>query len=222
MIAIRNLLSISSQQVMRNLGYEIDSEPPPRVASIVDEYIDHANELIDPLYSYVIREVEWTRGNISFVQGQVIFKSRVIARLLEQSRQVAILVLTIGNRLEDMVRHLVEEGLVFQATVLDAVGSAAVEELADSIQDRIADLAGLQGMCISRRFSPGYCDWHIGQQRMVFQAMGDDHAGVRLTGKCLMLPQKSVSGIIGMGPCGTVDSYNPCPTCDQHDCTGRR
>ena len=135
---------------------------------------------------------------------------------------MAIFVLTTGNRLEDMVNHLVEEGLVFQATVLDAIGSAAVEALANSVQERIGEMAASEGLCISRRFSPGYCDWHIGQQRMLFQALAADHAGVRLTEKCLMLPQKSVSGVIGIGPCDTVDRYNPCPTCDKHDCIGRR
>ncbi|GAH91002.1 unnamed protein product, partial [marine sediment metagenome] len=53
----------------------------------------------------------------------------------------------------------------------------------------------------SRRLSPGYCDWKIDQQKMVFRAMKDDSAGVRLTEECLMLPQKSISGIIGIGQC---------------------
>ncbi len=222
MIAIRNLLDIDSLQVLHNLGYGANSELPPRMSSLVDEYISHANELIEPMYSHTIRDVEWVQGNISFVEDQVIFKSQVIARLLASCEQVAIFVLTIGNQLEEMVGHLAREGLVLQATVLDAIGSAAVEELADFIQGRIAELSGEQGRCISRRFSPGYCDWNIGQQRMLFRAMGADHAGVRLNEKCLMLPQKSVSGIIGIGPCGTVDRYNPCSTCDQHDCIGRR
>ena len=221
MIAISNLLDINSRLALRNLGYGPGAEPPPRVSSLVDEYINHANELIDPLYSYVIKDVEWAQGDASFIQGHTIFNSEVIARLLRQCDQVVIFVLTIGSRLEEMVNHLAGEGLVFQATILDAIGSAAVEALADSVQERIGEMAG-RGMSISRRFSPGYCDWHIGQQRMVFQALDNDQAGVRLTDTCLMVPQKSISGIIGIGPCGTADSYNPCPTCDKHDCIGRR
>ena len=130
MIAISNLLDINSQLVLHNLGYGTHSKPPLRAVSLVNEYIDNINQLIEPSYSYIIRDIEWVQGNISFVQDQIIFKSEVIARLLEQCEQVAIFVLTIGNRLEEMVNHLAKESLVFQATILDAIGSAAVEELA--------------------------------------------------------------------------------------------
>ena len=38
-----------------------------------------------------------------------------------------------------------------------------------------------------------------------------------------MIPQKSISGIIGIGPCDdTVGNYNPCNTCKKQDCVGRR
>ena len=222
MIAISDLLDIDSQQVLHNLGYNTDSEPSARVESLVNEYVEHASQLIEPSYSYVVKDVEWVQGNISFVRDQIIFKSQVIARLLEHCQKVAIFVLTIGNRLEEMVGHLAEEGLVLQAAVLDAIGTEAVEKLADFVQGSIAEMASAQGLCISRRFSPGYCDWNIGQQRMVFRAMEDDHAGVRLTEKCLMLPQKSVSAVIGIGPCNNVENYNPCKTCKKRNCIGRR
>jgi len=52
--------------------------------------------------------------------------------------------------------------------------------------------------------------------------MNGDYAGIRLTEQCLMLPQKSISGIIGIGPCNKVENYNPCKTCDKQDCVGRR
>jgi len=134
-----------------------------------------------------------------------------------------VFLVTIGNRLEEMVCHLAEDGLVLQAAVLDAIGSSVVETVADFVQDRIGEVASAQGLCISQRFSPGYCDWDIGDQKMVFRAMNGDYAGIRLTKECLMLPQKSVSGIIGIGPCNEVENYNPCKTCDNHDnCPWRR
>ena len=107
--------------------------------------------------------------------------------------------------------------------MLDVIGSDAVERVADFVQDRIGEVARAQGLCISQRFSHGYCDWDIGQQEMVFRAMNGDTAGIRLTEQCLMLPQKSISGIIGIGPPnGEVENYNPCKTCKKRDCLGRR
>jgi hypothetical protein len=43
-----------------------------------------------------------------------------------------------------------------------------------------------------------------------------------LTDSYLMLPRKSVSGIIGIGCGAGVKDYNPCRTCDKRGCPGRR
>lgn len=41
--------------------------------------------------------------------------------------------------------------------------------------------------------------------------------------RCLMLPRKSMPGIIGIGLGNdNVGHYNPCQSGDKHDCEGRR
>jgi len=192
------------------------------VASLVNEYVENACHLIEPSYSYVVRDIKFVQGSLVIIETSIIFESESIARLLEQCEEVAVFTLTIGGHLEETVVQLAEDGLILQAAVLDAIGSVAAETVADFIQDRVSEAARAHGLSISRRFSPGYCDWNIDQQEMVFRAMNGDSGGVRLTEGCLMLPRKSVSGIIGIGPSG-VENYNPCKTCDKHDsCPWRR
>jgi hypothetical protein len=216
-------IEIDKKQVCQYIGYDDDQHLSARISSLIDDYAEHAHSLINPLFSYVIKDVEWARGSISLIEGSVIFKSRIIARLLEHCPQVAIFVVTIGKYLEETAWQLAKDGLILQATVLDAIGSDAVEKVADFAQDRIKEVAKAQGLVISRRFSPGYCDWNIGQQRMLFYALTGDTVGIRLTGECLMIPQKSISGIIGIGPSkADVEDYNPCRTCRKKNCPGRR
>ncbi len=216
-------IEIDKKQVCHYIGYDDDKNLSARIASLIDDYTEHAHSLINPLFSYVIKDVEWARGSISLIEGSVIFKSRVIARLLERCTQVAIFVVTIGKYLEETAFELARDGLILQATVLDAIGSDAVEKVAYFAQDRIKEVVEAQGLVISRRFSPGYCDWNIGQQRMLFYALTGDTVGIRLTGECLMIPQKSISGIIGIGTSkADVEDYNPCRTCRKKNCPGRR
>jgi len=222
MLAIREPINIDSQDVLHNIGYCADCTPSARIESLVNEYVENTCHLIDPSYSYVIRDISLVEGSRVTIEGPITFQSDVIAQLLEQCEKVAVFIATIGNRLEEMVSHLATNRLVLQAAVLDAIGSGAVETVADFVQDRISKSASAEGFCISRRFSPGYCDWDVSQQKMAFQAMKGDYAGVRLTEGCLMLPQKSISGIIGIGPCNSVENYNPCKTCKKSDCIGRR
>ncbi len=218
-----NEIDIDRQQVLHNIGYSSDYKLPARILSLVNEYVENAYHLIEPSYSGVIRDIKRVQGASVFIDGSIAFKSQVIARLLEQCEKAAVFLVTIGKHLEETAYRLAEDGLILQATVLDAIGSVAAESVADFVQGRIGEIASEQGLAISQRFSPGYCDWDIGQQKIVFQAVNSDSMGVRLTEGHLMIPRKSISGIIGIGPSnGEVENYNPCKTCDKHDCPGRR
>jgi hypothetical protein len=216
-------VEIDRDQVCRNLGYISDYKVTPRVASLIDEYSEQSYQLIEPAYSYVIKRIEGVRRSCVFIEGSIVFESEVIAKLLKPCSKLALLVATIGSRLEDMVGQLSRHKRLLQASVLDAIGSVAVENVADIVQEKIREEAGEQGYVISRRFSPGYCDWTIRQQTEVFRAVNGNSAGVKLTESLLMVPQKSISGIIGMGTSQSkVDSYNPCRTCNKPNCIGRR
>jgi len=221
MITANNSFDINRQRILHDIGYAPGSEPSARMVSLVNEYIENVHQFLAPSFSYVVRDIILVTGNSVIIEYGVIFESEVIARLLEKADKVAVFVLTIGKYLEDTAAQLAQDGLVLQSAVLDAIGSDAAERLADSVESQISEVAHNQGFTISRRFSPGYCDWNVTQQKMVFQAMREDYAGVSLTDSCLMIPRKSVSGIIGIGSI-EVEKYNPCSTCDKHDCIGRR
>ncbi len=216
-------IDIDSQQVLQHIGYSTAREPPARTVSLVDEYLEYSNHLVDAVYSYAIRDIYLVQGPLVVIENAGVFESTVVARLLEQCHQVAVFALTIGEYLEEMIYQLTGKGLVLQATVMDAIGSITTEKVADFVQDRISEVASAQGLAISRRFSPGYCDWDLSQQEMIFKLMRGDMAGVRLTEEYLMIPHKSISGIIGIGiENNNIETYNPCKTCPTSDCPGRR
>ncbi len=225
MLAISNQINadIDKQQVLRNIGYSTACKPPARIESLINEYVEHTCQLIEPSYSYVIRDIRLVRGGSVAIDKDVTFQSQVIARLLEQCEKVAVFTLTIGHRLEEMVCSLSGDDLIVQAAVLDAIGSEAVETVAGFVQDEINKVVRAEGLCTSPRFSPGYCDWDVSQQEVVFRAMNGDSAKICLTKGFLMLPRKSMSGIIGIDPANSdIENYNPCKTCDKSECPGRR
>jgi len=220
-ITIEADIDIDKQQVLHNIGCGTEGKLPARIGSLVDEYLENARYLIEPAYSCVIRDIKLVQGSRVVIEGPIIFKGEVIARLLKQCVKAALLLVTIGSHLEETACRLAEDGLLLQATVLDAIGSVAVEKVADFVQSRVGDVAHTQGLHVSRRFSPGYCDWDVSQQKIVFQVVNGDSIGVRLTEGCQMFPRKSMSGLIGIGS-GEVENYNPCITCDKYDCVWRR
>jgi len=221
MLAISN--RVNKKRVCHYIGYGADYKPPTRILSLIDDYVENADQLIDPSYSYTIQDIKRIQGSSVLIDGSIIFESQIIARLLEQCHKVAVFLATIGKHLEETARRLADDGFVLRAAVLDAIGSDAVGRVADFVQARVKEIAENQGLVISPRFSPGYCDWDITQQQTLFRAVDGDSAGVRLTKGCLMVPRKSISGIIGIGPPHRgVERYNPCRTCHKRDCRGRR
>jgi hypothetical protein len=71
--------------------------------------------------------------------------------------------------------------------------------------------------------NPGSGDarlWPIGQQRPLFELLGDVEAaiGVRLTPSFLMVPNKSVSGILFP----TEVRFESCQLCTRENCPRRR
>ena len=223
MIAISNRvdIEIDRQRVLLSIGYRTDRKPSARIVSLIDEHMENAHQLMEPAYSYIIKDIEAVRRSCVFLDGSIVFESEVMARLMEQCKMVTVFLVTIGSRLEKMVLRLAEDGLVLESAVLDAIGSVATETVAEFVHGRIEEVAHAQGLRVSRRFSPGYCDWAIRQQKKIFRAMDGNSMGVRLTKECLMVPRKSISGVIGIGP-REMKNYNPCKTCNKRDCLGRR
>lgn len=222
LVDIRDI-EIDRRKVYRRIGYEAGHKPPARISSLMDDYIENIHHLVAPHFAYEIRDVEWVQDNSVCIEGSIILESKVIARLLEKCQRVAMFVLTIGDHLEETSRRLSQDGLVLQSAVLDAIGSNATEKMADTIQDEIKEVVGRDGLVISPRFSPGYCDWDIKQQQMIFRVIDGDPLGVQLTENCLMIPRKSISGVIGIGtPESSIENYNPCRTCRKRNCTSRR
>jgi len=220
---MNNQINIDKGRILTRIGYSDDYEPSARIISLVDDYIDNYHDLLSPAYSHKIRDIESVDGNCVTIGDSIVLESKVLSRLLERCERVAVFALTIGNYLEDLVAYLAENGLILQATVLDAVGSGTVEKLAAQVEGKIRVNAGIEGMVTSRRFSPGYCDWEVSQQELVFRTLDGDMAGIRLTESMLMIPRKSISGIIGIGrPENDIENYNPCSTCLKKDCPGRR
>ena len=222
-IKTAQIINIDSKKILSQIGYENDYEPSARIKSLVDEYIENYHNLVESTYSYTFRNIESFDGDRVYLSDSVFLESKVISSLFKRCDKLAVLIMTIGSHLEEMVDYLSENGLVLQATVLDAIGSGAAEQMAGLIEERIQNVAEMRDQVISRRFSPGYCDWNVNQQEIIFKILNDDTAGVSLTDECLMIPRKSVSGIIGIGDKNSgVEDYNPCFTCTNEDCPGRR
>jgi hypothetical protein len=134
---------------------------------------------------------------------------------------LALFACTAGPLFSRLSEQYNKNGAYLEAFIIDAIGSLTVENAVNKIQAQLEIFANENGMKISNRYSPGYCNWHLSGQKALFEYMEKIPVNVTLTESCLMLPIKSVSGIIGIGSTIKKREY-ACRICKNKDCIYRK
>jgi len=212
-------IEVDKSEICQRLDYEKGQSPRPRTSSLIDSQLEESNVLVEPQVCYTIKTIKDVNGSTLSV-GDLVFTSRRISPMFSGCTQAAIFVATVGKRLEKKVARLMKTGLTLEALVVDSLGSVAVEKVADWFESEVRGIAAAKGNKAGRRYSPGYCDWDITQQKELFRFLDGESIGVNLTGTCLMTPRKSISGIIGIGESCITSSA--CHFCNKKDCPTRR
>lgn len=143
---------------------------------------------------------------------------RILLSQLNGAQKVAIFVCTIGSSMEETAARLFREGDPVNGHFYDTVASVAVEKTATALHEVIELRMRSLGMRVTNRFSPGYCGWPLADQQQLFRFFPDSFCGITLTESSLMVPKKSISGIIGAGASVHKEPYF-CDRCGNMECT---
>lgn len=172
----------------------IDSSCEKKIKEIIAE----SKSLIAPhgvFESFKIEEIDESSVVIERF-GKVSSKS--IAKLVANCSDVVMFLVTIGDALPEAIISASENKNVFKALVLDAIGSVAVEQCADEINTIITMQAKIEGLKTTLRFSAGYGDFSVMEyQPLILKTLDADKLGVRLSDSGIMLPEKTVTALIG-------------------------
>jgi hypothetical protein len=145
------------------------------------------------------------------LEGGVSLTGPLVARHLAGAQRVVAAICTIGPDLENAVTHQLGEDPLY-ALALDGLGNAAVENLAQQVCGRIGEQVQAEGLQASTPLSPGNPEWpvEVGQPQ-IYSLLDPARAGIRLTSGGMMLPKKSISFIVGLGP--AMAQTNLCEVC---------
>jgi hypothetical protein len=217
-------LQIDPDEVLRFQGYKRGKDrPTAEVREIYDRALEEGDRLMEPRAVYrAVPVVAGGRDSIR-VAGGVELRIPEIGRLWGAIESVGIAVCTIGDALESRVSELWESRELPLAAMLDSVGSAAAECLAEYVNDLLCQVAIAEGQKVTNRISPGYAGWDVAEQRLVWSLCPGDPAGVTLNSACFMTPTKSISFLVGIGAGARVDHYfTQCRRCWMTACAYRR
>lgn len=164
-----------------------------------ESYIDEALSLIHLKgvgRRVLVREI--TDSSITLEEGTV-FPSRHLATFLRSCREILLMGATAGSEIvkvigEDTVGVNVTRGVVFDATASEMVDGAL-----DWIMAFYKRELRREGRSVpSARFSAGYGDFLLENQRSLYCLLQFNRIGVDITERCLLVPEKSVTAITGI------------------------
>lgn len=202
-------LQITLTDVFEQMGYH-GALPDEVTQQETVTVISKVREIIQPQFCFfVVRQLP------AFQMGHI------IERQLRGSEAYALFVCTAGLAFEQFQQQLKRENDMVRVFIADALGSVIAEKCADRMEETLQQSIDKLGWHHTNRFSPGYCGWHVSQQQLLFPLFEGNTCGVRLTDSSLMMPIKSVSGIIGIGPDVRHMDYS-CGLCDFTQCYKRR
>lgn len=208
-------LRIETADVYEQMGYG-GAVPDAETQRETEAMIAEVRTWLRPQFCYQVMQAELvTQGQPTFALG------RIIERQLRGAVAYALFVCTAGVEYEAWQQRLKQEGDMVRTFIADALGSVIAEHTADQMERHLQQSIDKLSWHHTNRFSPGYCGWHVAEQQRLFPLFGGRTCGVRLTDSSLMVPIKSVSGIIGLGPDVRHLDYT-CGLCDFQQCYKRK
>lgn len=215
-------LNILPSEIYEQMGYG-DAVPDAGVQAEMSAVMERIKAVLRPRFCFFITPGQLDAEQHVLTVGAISFSvGRIISRQLRGSQAFAFFVATAGEEFEQLQHRLKDEDDMVKVFVADSIGSVIAEKAADCMELSLQKAIDERGWRHTNRFSPGYCGWHVSQQQMLFPLFGEERpCGVSLTDSSLMVPIKSVSGVIGLGPSVRKLEYS-CGLCDFKDCYKRR
>ena len=205
-------------KTFRNITLEYDVEELVRFCHMegirkriddIECIIDEGYKLLNPRAMYKRIKISEVKGSRLILEGGVFLDSELLAEKLKCAPEIAIYIVTAGPALETRAAELGSDYLV-ESFIIDCVGTYALRQVFDVIKRDFQP----DNMRLLSKFSPGSTSyWDMSQQRVLFEILGPKNVkeitGVILNEYCVMIPRKSISGVMGV----TEKQFRECQIC---------
>ena len=211
-------IDVNPKDIHELLGYA-DAVLPEPFSEYLAEAMKKSQTLGDLRGAiYTTNDIRFSDEKDKIVIAGVDFEvGRIVAKELHNSESLALFVCTAGKEISELAKKLLLGDDPVLGYVYNVLGSLIVEAVADKVHQEVRKMAAMSDQLITNRYSPGYCQWSVGDQHQLFSFFPDKCCGISLTDSALMQPIKSVSGFIGIGKRVKFRKYT-CDLCSLTDC----
>ena len=213
-------MKIEKSELLRYLGYRGQD-----YGDRLDEEIEQASrlclELITP--RSVIKKYALASEPLRLEGTNMLLQGENIRKHLEGCKEAYIMGATVGFEVEKKVAELMKTNPL-KGVLLDSASICAIESYCDDLCD---ELQGQNERLLTARFSCGYGDFPLSQQKDFVRVLElQKRIGVFMNEESFMLtPQKSVTAVIGIKESKIEEKpkcLSKCMTCENKECIYRK
>ena len=190
----------------------------PMMQEAARQGLAQASGLVDPAIVY-----DWfpvaARDRTKAEIGGLVFHLGRHAGLLDRAHSAFVAVVSVGLRLEAEAREMQASGKALASYMVDAAAVFVVGLLLKKARHIAEEEAAGRGWGVGAELAPGQLSgWAISEQLLVGQLLDLGSIGVRVTESGMLVPQKSASIVVGIGPdYESSEVCTPCEFCDVKD-----
>ncbi|MFT5872167.1 MAG: hypothetical protein ACI8WT_001097 [Clostridium sp.] len=214
-------MKIDEREVLRYLGYKnqtIDNNIISLIEACSQEIIDISKER----FVYEIFDISRENGQILLLDSTLVLKGIDIKKHLINSNKCVVMAATLGIEVDSRIAYHSRFNIT-KGVIMDACATTAIENLCDKLQTEIMEKALINNFHITSRYSPGYGDFSIDNQRDILNVLDTyKKIGLSVTQSSIMLPRKSVTAFIGLSETPTIKPTEKCLKCKNRNCDFRK
>ena len=183
---------MKKEEVLRYLRTSTKTEDES-ILALVDSACKKIENAAAPKTLYRIFDVSAKNGAVKL--GGVAFESKKLCENLKGCKKAVLFGATLGTAVDREINKASSTDVAL-AMAEQAAAAAKIEEVCDGLE---ASIKATLGVSLRQRFSPGYYDLKIEEQKKVFALLElTKRTGITLTDTFEMLPTKSVTAFIGI------------------------
>ena len=195
---------VDKKEILRYMGCKT---PDENILSLLEECLTEAMPTLSYAVSYSVYPIKYKKD----------ISSNGLLKHLSDSDEIIIFAATIGVGIDRLISKYSRISPT-KAVIFQAIGTERIEALCDAFCEEMKK----KYKCITNRFSPGYSDWDIKDQKLIISVTdATKNLGICLNDSFLMSPSKSVTAVVGIKNTETEEK-NPCESCDNAGCIYRR
>lgn len=210
---------INRAEIIRYLGYG-RQVPDVDILALIETCVQEVEAAAEP--KSVMRRFPVVVSEDRVQAAGLTFHSRQLARNLQDCEEVVFMAATLGLGVDRLLQKYLKLQ-VSKAVVVQATAAAAMEAYCNQCQKELEVRCAKEGLFVRPRYSPGYGDLVLSVQESFLQVLqAPKTVGIVLTEGDIMLPEKSVTAIMGLSPVQTGCHREGCEICGNTGCAYRR